>query len=443
MQHQVKGSVTATNNHDYLSHKFEVPEGATRLDIDFQYSPKRTGNYGNLLTLSLFDPSIERGTGHRGQPTQHITISASEATPGYTPGALQPGTWDVMVNCNLVNPGAVVEYQFEIVIGFEAQPAPVPAPARGSTKPRGAGWYRGDLHGHTIHSDGHWDCDGLLGFAQQHQLDFISLTDHNTMSALAQMDSLSSDDLLTMGGFELTTFYGHALALGIRTPIDWRVRPGRTMTDIRAEIEAAGGLFIIAHPACPGDPICTGCHWDYFDLMPGNAALVEVCNEQWGSGSNNPGAVELWYEWLNTGHHLYATVGTDIHGPNEQEFAFNVVYAQGLAEKAILDALRLGHSYLSSGPQLEFTGRSPSGATAMVGDSLSGDTCELSIRWSDLRDGDCIRVMVDGQPKQEWTPNGDGQHIWSLSGSHWCVIEVRDGLGNMRALTNPIFVGAG
>ncbi len=439
---QIKGTVTAADNHHYLSHKFDVPEGATKIDIDFHYSPKRTGSYGNLLTLSLFDPMIERGTGHRGQPEQHITLSASHSTPGYSPGALPAGSWNMMVNCNLVNPGVMVEYQLDIVVSSEEQAGSAPQWTRGSTNPRGAGWYRGDLHGHTVHSDGQWGCDGLLRFAQQHQLDFVSLTDHNTMSALAQMDSLSSDNLLTMGGFELTTFYGHALALGIRKPIDWRVRPGRSMSEIREEVEAAGGLFIIAHPACPGDPICTGCHWDYFDLMPGNAALVEVCNEHWGSGSNNPGAVELWYQWLNAGHHLYATVGTDIHGPNEQEFAFNVVYAQALSEKAILDALRLGHSYISSGPQLDFTGRSAAGATAMVGDSLAEDHCELALRWSALRDGDTVRLIVDGEKQEELPSASEGEHAWLITGKHWCVIEVRDTLGNMRALTNPIFVGS-
>jgi hypothetical protein len=175
------------------------------------------------------------------------------------------------------------------------------------------------------------------------------------------MDSLSSDELLTMGGFELTTFYGHALALGLRRAIDWRVRPGtRTMTNIMAEVEAEGGLFVIAHPACPGDPVCTGCHWEYQDLMPGRAKLVEVCNEHFSSGSNNQGALELWYQWLNQGHRLYATVGSDIHGPTDPalEFLFNVVYAQDLAEADILDGVRHGHSYLSSEPRLQFTGRS-------------------------------------------------------------------------------------
>ncbi len=441
----LQGTLTAADNHHYISHKFEVPQGTARLDIDFQYAPKRFGNLGNLLTLSLFDPDgTERGTGHRGQPTQHITLSASEATPGYQAGALPPGTWDVLINCNLINPGAAVEYSFDIELTSEPQPAAPPPFSRGVTNPRGAGWYRGDLHGHTIHSDGHWDVDGLLGFAREHRLDFVTLSDHNTVSALAQMDSQSSDSLLTMGGFELTTFYGHALALGIRQIIDWRVRGKRTMTDMRREIEAASGLFIIAHPACPGDPGCTGCHWDYLDVMPGGSGVVEVCNEYYTSSSNNEGAVELWFRWLNEGYRLYATSGTDIHGPAEPtvEFCFNVVYAQELSEKAILDGVRHGHSYLSSGPTLELTGKSASGKTAMLGDSLPGERCEFSAYWSNLRAGDHLRWIVDGQVEAEQTPEGDGARIWTVDGGkHWCVLEVRDPNGSIRALTNPIFIG--
>jgi hypothetical protein len=311
------------------------------------------------------------------------------------------------------------------------------------TRPRGAGWYRGDLHGHTLHSDGSWDVSGLLNFARQHQLDFVTLTDHNTIAGLAEMDSLSSDELLTMGGFELTTFYGHALALGLRRAIDWRVRPGtRTMTDIRAEVEADGGLFVIAHPACPGDPICTGCHWEYLEMMPGTAKLVEISNEQFSSGSNNQGALELWYQWLNQGHRLYATAGSDIHGPAEPtlEFVFNVVYTQELAEAEILDGVRHGHSYLSSGPRLEFTGRTSSG-TALMGDSLVGQHSEFLVRWTACREGDQLRVMVDGQVREELPTGSEGQKTWTLDDSqpHWCLIEVRDDKGNLRALTNPIF----
>lgn len=444
MQHLIEGTLTDQDSHRYISHPFTVPDGATRIDIDFQYAPKRTERYGNLLTLNLFDPQRERGTGHRGQPNQHVTVSTGQATPGYLPGPLPAGNWDIMINSNLINPGPPVNYKFEISISNEAQGAPT-VWKPGTTNPRGKGWYRGDLHGHTVHSDGSWDVEGLVDFARQQKLDFVTLTDHNTLTALSQMESFSADDLLTMGGFELTTFYGHALALGIRQWIDWRVRPGtRSMPEIVAEVEAAGGLFVIAHPDCPGDPICTGCHWDYDDVMPGSAGIVEVWNEHWNSGSNNEGSLQLWYEWLKQGHRLFATVGTDIHGPADPalEFGFNIVYADALTEAAILNGIRRGHSYLSSGPVLEFTGQSASGQTAQMGDNLIVDGGELCVRWQQCRAGDRVRLIVDGQAREELVTGEAGDHSWELDGGdkHWGVIEVRDQKGSLRAVTNPIFI---
>ncbi len=443
MQFERQGILTAQDSKRYISHPFMVPEGATRLDIDFEYSPKRVEKYGNLLTLSLFDPYGERGTGHRGQPNQHVTLGTTDTTPGYVPGPLPPGAWDIMINANLINPGPAINYRLMVTVGFDAQPEAVALP-RGVTNPRGPGWYRGDLHGHTVHSDGAWDAVALLNFAREQRLDFVTLTDHNTVSGLAQMDSLSSDEVLTMGGFELTTFYGHALALGLRQWIDWRVRPGeRTMTDIMAQVEACGGLFVIAHPTAPGDPICTGCQWEYDDLMPGKAAVVEVWNEHWDSISNNEEAVQLWYQWLNAGHRIYATVGTDIHGAPDAalEFGFNVVYADALAETAILDALKHGHLYLSSGPRLSFTGKSSSGETAMMGETIAGESCQVSVQWEGRREGDRLRLIRDGQVFDERAAATAGEQSWALDGRHWYLIEVRNQQGHMRALTNPIFVG--
>ncbi|MBI1282401.1 MAG: phosphotransferase [Anaerolineaceae bacterium] len=443
MSLHIEGTLIDQDNHRHIAHHFTLPEGVTRLDIDFEYVPKRVDKYANLLTLSLFDPQVERGTGHRGQPHQHVMVSTGAATPGYQAGALPSGTWNIIINSNLINPGSPVNYHFDITFGFDPQPEPI-VWMNGTTQPRGTGWYRGDLHGHTVHSDGSWDVDGLLGFARQNQLDFVTLTDHNTLSALPQMDSRSSDELLTMGGFELTTFYGHALALGIRQLVDWRVRPDeRTMTQIKAEIEASGGLFVIAHPMAPGDPICTGCQWEYDDLMPGSARVVEIWNEHWDSSSNNEEALQLWYQWLNQGYTLAATVGTDIHGePNPNlEFGFNHVFAGSLSEKAILEAVRQGHNYLSSGPQLTFTGTSSSATTAMMGDVLHGKTCQITGCWSACREGDIVRFIVNGQVKDEFSADTSGEHTWQLddNSATWCLIEVRDQNGSLRAITNPIF----
>jgi hypothetical protein len=179
--------------------------------------------------------------------------------------------------------------------------------------------------------------------------------------------------------------------------------------------------------------------------MPGPVGVVEVWNEHWTSGSNNEGSLQLWYQWLNQGHHIFATVGTDIHGPADPslEFGFNVVYADALTEVAILDGVRHGYSYLSSSPALEFTGRSSSAQTAHMGDILLGDDCEVSVRWQQCRAGDRVRLIVDGQVKEELVAEEKGEHSWKLDGreKHWCAIEVRDQEGSLRAVTNPIFIG--
>ena len=41
---------------------------------------------------------------------------------------------------------------------------------------------RGDLHTHTVHSDGALTVDELARFAAESGLDFIAVTDHNTIS---------------------------------------------------------------------------------------------------------------------------------------------------------------------------------------------------------------------------------------------------------------------
>ena len=191
------------------------------------------------------------------------------------------------------------------------------------------------------------------------------------------MDAACADDLLTMGGMEFTTFWGHALALGVREWIDWRVSQVATevgtpdvtrtvttevvttrgMTQIAAEVEALGGLFIIAHPMAVGDPYCTGCQWRYPTMTPGTATAVEVWNSDWRSESRNELGLSLAYEWLNAGHRLALTAGTDNHGRNPQamHYGFNVVYAEDLSEREILRAVRAGHLYISAGPTLELS----------------------------------------------------------------------------------------
>jgi hypothetical protein len=300
------------------------------------------------------------------------------------------------------------------------------------------------LHTHTVHSDGDWDVTGLLATARARGLDFITLTDHNTVTGLDEMDRASSANLLTMGGMELTTFWGHALSLGTRRWIDWRVRlGGRTMPGIVDEVAAAGGLFVIAHPGSVGDPFCTGCDWRYADMMPGPARAVEVWNGAWDGDSGNERSLALWYDWLSQGRRLVATAGTDAHGPEPMVGAgFNVVYAETLSEAAILRTIGRGHLYLSAGPQVEFSARTPTGDRALMGDALPAGAAELTVGWARCPEDARLQLMADGRPLAEWRPGGNGTRAWSLSAgqARWCLVELRDAQGRMLALTNPIFL---
>jgi hypothetical protein len=354
--------------------------------------------------------------------------------------------WTVVVDTHMVMPGVGCDILLQISgTNDPIQRKRVPLKA-GRTATRGRGWYRGDLHAHTIHSDAVWDVPDLVAYARAQHLDFATLSDHNTVSGLAQMDAACADDLLTMGGLELTTFWGHALALGLRDWVDWRVHPdGRTMEQIEAEVTQRGGLFIIAHPKGIGDPYCTGCGWVYPSIMPGPARVVEVWNTNWISESNNEAGLELAFDWMNQGYRLALTSGADNHGRNPElmHYGFNLVYADDLSEREILRAIRAGHLYLSAGPKLKLEAEAGD-QRAMMGDVLkvAGDTpIGLTFHCQDNPPGAQLDFIVDGGSKERLPALAGETHTFELKGgqAHWCLLTLRASSGEMLALTNPIY----
>lgn len=453
---QIEGTLTEAHFKQHISHAFDVPAGITRLVIHMTYAPAIVNETDNHLVLSVFDPLAARGSRHypgdlagdmlHQMRTHHIEIGPHDATYGFVPGSIQCGTWQVMIHTNMVMPDAPVQYAIHIdLLTTEDDHSPFAIRHAPSPPRPGPAWFRGDLHAHTFHSDGSWDVPDLVAAALKRKLDFVTLSDHNTASGLKQMRSLATPELLTMGGIELTTFYGHALALGenVREWIDWRVSEARSMSQIAAEVDVAGNTFVIAHPMSDGDPICTGCDWRYGDMLPGNARLVEIWNSGLWQHSHNEDALRLFYGWLNEGHRLVATSGTDAHGPAplDVEVGFNVVYADELSERAILRAIRQGHLYLSTGPTLELTAHNETGEAVMMGDMLHGAHVVLTVCWDGAREGDVLRVITNGEAHTLLSAQR-GQHSWPLAAhsANWCVVELRDAKGDMRAITNPIFV---
>ncbi len=457
MNQQFTATLTAADVKRHIPHTFTVPAQCAKLSLHFHYAPRRASGMTNLLTLTLFDPNGFRGAGHRGGDTHTVELTPDAATPGYLAGALPAGEWTVQIDTHMVLPGEPVHYTLEVAVEeatIDRAATPVPTPDFSRVITAEAGWYRGDLHSHTLHSDASWTAQELVAAARQLDLDFIALTDHNTISPLAEMATLGGDGLLTMGGQELTTFWGHAVCLGAHQVwLDWRVdRAGTKMATLATELYEEGQLYIIAHPHAIGDPYCTGCRWLYTAMMPGTARLIEVWNGPWFGGhplehNCNEDGLAFYYRCLNEGRRLVMTAGSDAHGPKHYERGpgFNVVFASELSEQGILRALAAGHSYLSTGPTLDFTAETADGERAMMGDQLTVETAaEVTVRgkWHDAPTDSVLRWIVNGARYRQANVQDDGEETWRLPthGTRWCTVELRDGeTGAMLAVTNPIF----
>ncbi len=446
MAYHFEGYLTARDCKRYIPHEFAVPEACERIDIEFAYAPQRSQGIRNLLTLTVFDPHGFRGARHRSGTEHHATLSATEATPGYFPGLLPAGTWIVEVDTHMIMPGEAVSYTLDVTLTAGATDAVVPPRERVPVIARSQpGWYRGDLHTHSDHSDAHdFPVADLLRLARETGLDFVFLTDHNAVSGLPEMDASASETLLSAGGMELTTYYGHALCLGAREWVDWRMRPGTgDMARVAASTYARGQVFVIAHPQADGEPGCTGCAWRFGEMMPGNACVVEVWNGSWGCDSNNEKALALWYDWLNQGVRLAATAGSDAHGPRDYASrpGFNVIYAEVLSEAALLEGVLAGRLYLSSGPQLTFQAQDDDGATWMLGDTVTRPVT-FEVRWRDCPPDAEMRVIVNGRLLHALPAGSEGAHTWTLTPDEadWVTVEIRDKSGVMLAVTNPIFL---
>ena len=438
------GTLTEADHKTHVPLSFEVPPGITQLRGQFTASPARATSaiYDNLISLSLFGPDGARGARHNNEEMD-FALSATMATPGYLPGRIEPGRWTVWLDCfRILGPDPVV-YRLEITCETRTVPTE-PTARRKTPNSRGPGWYRGDLHAHSLHSDGSWDIPDLVAWARRRKLDFVTVSDHNTPSGHAELHALADDSLLTIGGVELTTHHGHALSLGGSDWHEWRTGPvtGKTMPQLAQDVLDAGCTFVIAHPMAPGDPACTGCRWDYDDMRPGPARLVEIWNGGPWSDYNENG-LTLYRQWLCDGHRLLITAGSDIHGPEGSDgpIGFNMVEADALTEAAVLAAVRNGRSYLSSGPRLILTADTPDGRTVPMGGTVPQGSI---VRAAWQTEGLPLRLAfydASGMYLKRNLPADGFGTADSPCGSGFVMAELRDAAGLLHAVSNPIFVG--
>jgi PHP domain len=319
----------------------EVPAGTAGLRVALEY--ERGG--GAVLDLGCLSPAGFRGWS--GGARKSFVITPGAATPGYRPGELEAGTWQVMIGVHRVPPeGAGYRVTAETTArgGVLVPPAAAPAPPVPGERPRrrelparaGHRWLAGDLHTHTVHSDGALTVPELAVLAVERGLDFLAVTDHNTISHHAELAAAARRYGITLlPGQEVTTDGGHANAFGDLGWIDFR----RSPDDWLDATEAAGGLLSVNHPY--GGPL------SWTRPMRRRPPLLEVWHWSWLDPRWNL-PLAWWLAWDQA---AIPVGGSDWHRPGaDAPPGRPTTWAEcaGDGPAAVFEALQAGRTAISA-----------------------------------------------------------------------------------------------
>jgi hypothetical protein len=423
----------------------EVPAGTTEIRVKLQYSDQGK----NVLNMGVYAPGdyspgvTTNFRGWSGGAKNDFFINTSNASTGYVPGIIKQGKWHVIIYpSTMIAKGLNWTMEITLLKSQQAMPFKI-KPANDSINAV-AGWYSGDLHMHTLHSDGRRTQLELVEEAVDKKLDYIISTEHNTNSANLTWGNYDQKNLLIINGEEITsTTFGHWNALGLKTNtiIDWRYAPDNQLIKKYVDmVHRDGGLCIINHPFYIKD-LSNSFKYDPL-LFDG----IEIWNGNWDFMDAK--ALNWWNSLLQQGYPMLAIGASDTHkatgSENNLGVPATVVYAQGLNKKSILSGLKSRKAYLSAFGNIGLTfSANTQTSQAIIGETLhvkpkEDITATLAFK---LLPGATIHLI--GEHGTISTEKGSKQRFkWPIptGSTKYIRVEIRDAKGQMLALTNPIWL---
>ncbi len=352
--------------HPYHYLPVEVPPHCTRIDVSYHwYAPGADTN--GTVDIGIFDvrgvePFTGGFRGWSGSARRTLFLARDAATPGYIAGPLPAGTWSIILGAyDIPEPGVHWFVTAELTSSAGATTEDLAPSPRRPSAPSGVGpgearqggdilrWYRGDLHTHTEHSDGESTIADMAAAAARIGLDFLAITDHNTVTHHTEIDSRPWP-LLLLPGEEVTMYRGHCNVWGLREWVDFRFV---TDEEVQRLLRWAGerrAPISINHPKDQGPP------WLFDDT---GFAVREVWQAPWRW--YNWATVREWDEQLAAGKRIVPVGGSDAHGipptdrhPHGPGTPTTWLRAASLSEAGLLEAITGGRTAISDGPEGPF-----------------------------------------------------------------------------------------
>jgi len=209
-------------------------------------------------------------------------------------------------------------------------------------------WLRCALHAHTTNSDGDLSPEKLARHYEWAGYDVLAITDHwvrTVERSTRKLVVIPSTELnATCGGREQDA---HVLALGVDADPVIPENEFAPLPDVVSWIVANGGVPYVAHP------YWSGLRTEQFEDCPGLAG-IEVWNAGCELEIGRGGSTVHWDEALERGRLLWGIAADDSHHPGfDSGFAWTIVRAADRSQEAVLDALRSGGFYASTGPSID------------------------------------------------------------------------------------------
>jgi hypothetical protein len=439
----LRGRFERADEKRYVHMPFEVPRRLRQLHLRYAYSeridsdPTLVG--GNTVDIGIFD---ERGTtssgagfrGWSGSNKLEFTIDERWSTPPYRSGPIGPGRWHLLLGPYKIAPGGC---DWLVEIWFDPG---VPSPGRMVTAVRmrdrdplpeaRPGWLRGDLHCHSLYSDGDaWPVE-MLHAAAGAQLDFLGVTDHNGVAHQTAYGPGGDGMPIVIPGVEVTTYGGHWNAHGTDRWWEFREPSSRAVELEMRAAAASGALVSVCHPKPLGPA------WEY---AAAGYHAVEVWNGPWAR--LNDAALAFWDGHLRRGQRIVALGGSDTHRLRTPDPDPRHAAALGMPTTwvdagerpdagAIVAALREGRSFISAsprGPQI-YLGPHPARKGCVHAEIRGASGATLVLRSGS---GEIARALVTADA---WDGSFD-----TPADARYVRAEVVGGSGSMLALSNPVW----
>lgn len=230
----------------------------------------------------------------------------------------------------------------------------LPSVCRGNPFAAEGEWLRGNTHTHTTASDGKMTVPEAAAWYEAQGYDFLCITDHDV---IAELDQESGSQIVLIPGAEIMTDWPEAFgaeicALGITQLKRTHVHPQLLIDDVLAQ----GGVPFMSHPHM------SGVHSGLMMKLEGLVG-IEVFNAHCYGTRRRGFSTTQWDELLTVGKCVWGCAADDRHTSNEnlsdskqgydQAKAWVMVKAGDNSPHAILNALRDGMFYSTTGPEIK------------------------------------------------------------------------------------------